>query len=195
MALIKKYFVHESSYIDENVEIGIGSRIWHFSHLQSGVKIGNNTTIGQNVNISNNVNIGSNVKIQNNVSIYEGVEIEDYVFCGPSIVFTNILVPRSEFPQKGTKYYEKTVVKKSASIGANATIICGNTIGKYSLIGAGTVITKDVPDFALVFGNPGKIMGWVNKKGKKIEFTECGESICGKFLLSGNTVIEIKKEI
>ncbi len=192
MTSIKKYFVHESSYIDENVDIGIGSKIWHFSHLQSGVKVGNNTTIGQNVNISNNVIIGSNVKIQNNVSIYEGVQIEDYVFCGPSMVFTNILVPRSEFPQRGTKYYKKTIVKKSASIGANATIICGNKIGKYSLIGAGAVITKDVPDFALVLGNPGKIVGWVDKKGARIHFNESGESICGKFLLSNNAIINIK---
>jgi len=188
----EKFFVHESSYIDENVTIGVGTKIWHFSHGQSESIIGKNSTIGQNVNISNNVRIGSNVKIQNNVSIYEGVQIEDYVFCGPSMVFTNILVPRSEFPQRGTKYYKKTIVKKSASIGANATIICGNKIGKYSLIGAGAVITKDVPDFALVLGNPGKIVGWVDKKGARIHFNESGESICGKFLLSNNTIINIK---
>jgi len=188
----EKFFVHESSYIDENVTIGVGTKIWHFSHVQSESIIGKNSTIGQNVNISNNVRIGSNVKIQNNVSIYEGVQIEDYVFCGPSMVFTNILVPRSEFPQRGTKYYKKTIVKKSASIGANATIICGNKIGKYSLIGAGAVITKDVPDFALVLGNPGKIVGWVDKKGARIHFNESGESICGKFLLSNNTIINIK---
>ncbi len=187
----KKYFVHESSYIDEDVKIGRNTKIWHFSHLQSGARIGDNTTIGQNVNISSNVIIGDGVKIQNNVSIYEGVEIEDYVFCGPSMVFTNVLIPRSEFPQRGTMYYKKTIVKKSASIGANATIICGNSIGRYSLIGAGTVVTKDVPDFALVFGNPGKVIGWVDKKGMKIEFDDFGKSICGNFLLSNNTVLEI----
>ena len=134
------------------------------------LSIGKNCTFGQNVNIGNNVKIGNFVKIQNNVSIYEGVELEDYVFCGPSMVFTNVLIPRSEFPQKGSKFYKKTLVKKSASIGANATIICGNTIGQYSLIGAGSVVTKDVPDFALVVGNPGKIVGWVDEKGNKIKF-------------------------
>ena len=131
------YFVHESSYVDENVLIGKRTKVWHFSHIQSGAVIGNNCTIGQNVNIGNNVVMGNYVKIQNNVSIYEGVELEDYVFCGPSMVFTNILLPRSEFPQVGSKYYQKTLVKKSATIAANATIICGVTIGKYALIGAG----------------------------------------------------------
>ena len=130
------YFVHESSYVGENVKIGEGTKIWHFSHIQSGAIIGKECSIGQNVNVSNNVQIGNFVKIQNNVSVYEGVELEDYVFCGPSIVFTNIYLPRAEFPQKGTKYYSKTIVKKSASIGANATIICGITIGEYALIGA-----------------------------------------------------------
>ena len=141
--------------------------------------IGDNTTIGQNVNIGNNVKIGNYVKIQNNVSIYEGVELEDYVFCGPSMVFTNILVPRSEFPQKGTEFYQKTRVKKSASIGANATIICGNTIGKYALIGAGAVVTKNVPDFAIIVGNPGKIIGWVNREGSRLDFDENRTSSCG----------------
>ena len=141
-------FVHESCYVDKNVVIGEGSKIWHFSHLQSGSMIGRNCSLGSNVNIGNNVIIGNNVKIQNNVSVYEGVELEDYVFCGPSMVFTNIMVPRSEFPQRGSKFYKKTLVKKSASIGANSTIICGNTIGKYAMIGAGSVVTKDIPDFA-----------------------------------------------
>ena len=165
----KDIFTHESAYIDENVEIGEGTKIWHFSHVQSGAIIGKNCSIGQNVNIGNNVIIGNSVKIQNNVSIYEGVELEDYVFCGPSMVFTNIRVPRSEFPQKGSKYYEKTLVKKSASIGANATIICGVTIGRYALIGSGAVVTKDVPDYALVIGNPGRIVGKVDKKGNRIQ--------------------------
>ena len=165
----KDFFVHESSYIDENAEIGEGTKIWHFSHIQSGAIIGTNCSIGQNVNIGNNVIIGNSVKIQNNVSIYEGVELEDYVFCGPSMVFTNIRVPRSEFPQKGNEYYEKTLVKKSASIGANATIICGVTIGRYALIGSGAVVTKDVPDYALVIGNPGKVIGKVDKRGNSVQ--------------------------
>jgi UDP-2-acetamido-3-amino-2,3-dideoxy-glucuronate N-acetyltransferase len=182
------FYVHESCYIDENVKIGEGSSIWHFSHLQSGSIIGSNCSIGQNVNIGNNVKIGNFVKVQNNVSIYEGVEIEDYVFCGPSMVFTNVLNPRSEFPQRGSKYYTKTKVQKSASIGANATIICGVTIGKYALIGAGTVITKDVPDFAKIIGNPGKLIGWVDKKGNKLIFDEKGVSTCGKYIFSNDKV-------
>ena len=190
MVTNKKYFVHDSSYIDEDVKIGNNTKIWHFSHLQSGARIGDNTTIGQNVNISNNVIIGNGVKIQNNVSIYEGVEIEDYVFCGPSMVFTNVLVPRSEFPQRGVKYYKKTIVKKSASIGANVTLICGNTIGRYSLIGAGSVVTKNVPDFALVIGNPGKIVGWVNREGKKLVFGKNGISSCRNYFIENNIVRE-----
>ena len=164
----RDYFVHDSSYIDENVNIGEGTKIWHFSHIQSGAVVGKKCSIGQNVNIANNVKIGNHVKIQNNVSVYEGVELEDYVFCGPSMVFTNIKLPRSEFPQKGTEYYKKTLVKKSASIGANATIICGVTIGEYAMIGSGSVVTKDVPPFASVVGNPAKIIGKVDKKGNRI---------------------------
>lgn len=165
----ENHFVHESSYIDENVEIGNNTKIWHFSHIQSGSIIGRNCSIGQNVNVGNNVTIGNGVKIQNNVSVYEGVELEDYVFCGPSMVFTNIKLPRSEFPQRGNQYYAKTLVKKSASIGANATIVCGVTIGEYALIGSGTVVTKDVPAYALVVGNPGRIIGKVDKKGNRID--------------------------
>ncbi len=164
----KTFFVHESSYVDDNVTIGQGTKIWHFSHIQSGSKIGDNCSIGQNVNIGNNVIIGNNVKIQNNVSVYEGVELEDYVFCGPSMVFTNIKLPRSEFPQRGAKYYLKTLVKKSASIGANATIVCGVVIGEYALVGAGAVVTKDVPPYSLVLGNPARIVGKVDKKGDLI---------------------------
>ena len=166
---MKSFFQHESAYIDNNVTIGENTKIWHFSHIQSGAIIGNQCTIGQNVNIGNNVKIGSNVKIQNNVSVYEGVEIEDYVFCGPSMVFTNIKVPRSEFPQKGTKYYQKTIVKRSASIGANATIICGVTIGEYSMVGSGAVVTKNVPPFSLVLGNPARVIGKVDKKGNQVK--------------------------
>ena len=164
-----EYFCHESSYVDDNVEIGEGTKIWHFSQVQSGAKIGKNCSIGQNVNIANNVKIGNHVKIQNNVSVYEGVELEDYVFCGPSMVFTNIKVPRSEFPQKGSEFYQKTLIKKSASIGANATILCGVTIGEYALIGSGAVVTKNVPAYSLVVGNPGRVVGKVNNKGIRVD--------------------------
>lgn len=160
-----KFFVHDSSFVDEQVIIGENTKIWHFSHIQSGANIGKNCSIGQNVNVGNNVKIGNGVKIQNNVSVYEGVELEDFVFCGPSMVFTNIKLPRSEFPQRGKEFYAKTLVKKSASIGANATIVCGVTIGEYALIGSGAVITKDVPAYSLVVGNPGKVVGKVDKKG------------------------------
>ena len=187
----KDYFVHESSYVDENVRIGENTKVWHFSHIQSGTVIGRDSSLGQNVNIGNNVKIGDNVKIQNNVSIYEGVELQDYVFCGPSMVFTNILNPRSEFPQRSNKFYKRTLVKKSASIGANATIICGNKIGRYSLIGAGAVVTKNVPDFALFVGNPGRIVGWVNKKGLKLSFNDNSKSSCGRFKFIKNKVFEV----
>ena len=163
------YFVHESSYVDENVSIGKGTKVWYFSHIQSGAVIGNNCSIGQNVNVGNNVVMGNYVKIQNNVSVYEGVELEDYVFCGPSMVFTNIKVPRSEFPQRGSQCYSKTIVKKSASIGANATIVCGVTIGEYALIGSGAVVTKDVPPYTLVVGNPARVLGTVDKKGNRLK--------------------------
>lgn len=182
------FFAHDTAVIDEKISIGNGTKIWHFSHIQSGAVIGENCSLGQNVNVGNNVKIGNSVKIQNNVSVYEGVELEDYVFCGPSMVFTNILLPRCEFPQRGSEFYDKTLVKKSASIGANATIVCGNTIGQYAMIGAGAVITKDVPDFALILGNPGKIVGWVDKKGSRLEFDENGLSQCGQFQFDGKIV-------
>ena len=168
MKINNKYFVHESSYVDSDVSIGDNTKIWHYSHIQTGAIIGENCSIGQNVNIGNNVKIGNSVKIQNNVSIYEGVELEDFVFCGPSMVFTNIKLPRSEFPQRGREFYSKTLVKKSASIGANATIVCGVTIGEYALIGSGAIVTKDVPAYALVVGNPGRVVGKVDKKGNRI---------------------------
>jgi len=178
--LNKDYFVHKSSFIDEDVKIGKGTKIWHFSHIQSGAIIGEECTLGQNVNVSNNVIVGNFCKIQNNVSLYEGVELEDYVFCGPSMVFTNIRLPRSEYPQKGSLHYEKTLVKKSASIGANSTIICGATIGEYSLIGSGSMVTKNVPAFSLVFGNPAKVIGWVSKTGERLIFDETGIARCEK---------------
>ena len=184
----KKYFSHESVVIDDNVSIGSNTKIWHFSHIQSNAKIGENCTLGQNVNVANNVVIGNNVKIQNNVSVYEGVELEDYVFCGPSMVFTNVIRPRSEFPQNESGLYNKTLVKKSASIGANATILCGITIGKYAFIGSGAVVLQDIPDFALIVGNPGKLIGWVNEKGNQLEFGDDGKSSCGRFLFDGTKV-------
>ena len=181
----KKYFIHETVAIDDNVSIGENTKIWHFSHIQSSVKIGRNCTLGQNTNISKNVIIGNNVKIQNNVSVFEGVELEDYVFCGPSMVFTNIILPRSEFPQNESQKYKKTLVKKSASIGANATILCGLSIGQYAFIGAGSVVLSSIPDFGLVVGNPGKIIGWVNEKGDRLEFDKNGMSQCKRFNFDG----------
>lgn len=162
------YYIHESSYIDDGVKIGDDTKVWHFCHIQAGAVIGNNCSLGQNVNISNNVHIGNEVKIQNNVSVYEGVKVEDGVFLGPSCVFTNDLTPRARYP-KGRENYKKTLVKEGASIGANATIICGNTIGRYAMVAAGAVVTKDVPDYALVVGSPAKIVGKVDEMGNVME--------------------------
>ena len=163
----KKYFIHKTSVIDKNVKIGTNSKIWHFSHIQSNARIGNNCSLGQNVNIANNVSIGNYVKIQNNVSVYEGVILEDYVFCGPSIVFTNVINPRSFVNRK--KEFKKTLVREGSSIGANATILCGVTIGKFALIGAGAVITKDVKDYAIMVGNPANQIGWVSTNGHRLD--------------------------
>ena len=161
------YFVHESSYVDENVTIGEGTKIWHFCHIQSGAIIGKNCSFGQNVNVGNNVKIGDGVKVQNNVSIYEGVELEDNVFCGPSCVFTNVTVPRAKYPVHGV--YKKTLVKEGASLGANCTIVCGHTIGRYAMIAAGAVVTKDVEDYALMAGVPARQIGWVDEYGNKLK--------------------------
>jgi len=194
--ITKGFYVNQYAVVDDNVEIGEGTKIWHFSHVQSGSKIGKNCVLGQNVNVGNNVIIGNNVKIQNNVSVYEGVVLEDYVFCGPAMVFTNILSPRCKYPQVGTEFYIQTLVKEGASLGANCTIVCGNTIGKAALIGAGAVVTKDVPDFALVVGNPGKIVGWVSEAGKRLHFDANGEAYCEKckmrYKLEDNLVYEMK---
>jgi UDP-2-acetamido-3-amino-2,3-dideoxy-glucuronate N-acetyltransferase len=157
------YFVHESSYVDEGCEIGTGTRIWHFSHVMAGAKIGARCNIGQNVVISPGVTLGENVKVQNNVSIYTGVVLEDDVFCGPSLVFTNVVNPRSHLPRRDE--FQPTLVRRGATLGANATIVCGHTIGRYAFVGAGTVVTRDVPDYAQVVGNPGRISGWVCECG------------------------------
>lgn len=191
----KNYYVNEYAVIDDNVEIGEGTKIWHFTHIQSGARIGKFCVLGQNVNVGNNVVIGNYVKIQNNVSVYEGVTLEDYVFCGPSMVFTNIIDPRSKYPQVGSKYYIKTLVKEGASLGANCTIVCGNTIGKYAFVGAGAVVTKDVPDYALVVGNPARIIGWVSEAGKKLIFDKDGFAYCEKskkrYKFENGKVIEV----
>jgi UDP-2-acetamido-3-amino-2,3-dideoxy-glucuronate N-acetyltransferase len=172
------FFIHPSSFVEAPYSIGEGTKIWHFSHIMPNVRIGKNCIVGQNVFIGQNVNIGNNVKIQNNVSVYEGVDIEDDVFCGPSCVFTNIKSPRSHISQKGK--YIHTLVKKGATIGANATVICGNTIGRYSFIGAGALVTKDVPDYALAYGNPACIKGWVCECGAKLEFVKNNKAKCTK---------------
>jgi UDP-2-acetamido-3-amino-2,3-dideoxy-glucuronate N-acetyltransferase len=172
------FFVHPTSVVEEPYSIGEGTKIWHFSHIMPNVNIGRNCTIGQNVFIGENANIGNNVKIQNNVSVFDGVILEDAVFCGPSCVFTNIKSPRSHISQRGK--YTPTLVKKGATIGANATIVCGNTVGRYSFIGAGSVVTKDIPDYALAYGNPASIKSWVCECGTKLEFGKANKAKCSK---------------
>lgn len=187
------YFAHETAVVDDGCEIADGVKIWHFSHIMPNCKIGENCNIGQNVVISPEVVLGKNVKIQNNVSIYTGVICEDDVFLGPSMVFTNVTNPRSAINRRGE--YAKTVVKKGVSIGANATIVCGHDIGEYAFIGAGAVVTKDVPSFALVVGNPAKQIGWISEYGHRLEFDENGIAICleskEKYKLEKNSVQKI----
>lgn len=170
------YFVHESSYVDEGCRIGKGTKIWHFSHVMSGCTIGEDCNIGQNVVISPDVVLGRNCKIQNNVSVYTGVRCEDDVFLGPSMVFTNVLNPRSAVSRKAE--YRETIIERGASVGANATIVCGHRLGAYCLIGAGSVVTKDVPPFALMVGNPARRIGWVSRHGEKLNFNAEGVAIC-----------------
>jgi UDP-2-acetamido-3-amino-2,3-dideoxy-glucuronate N-acetyltransferase len=194
MSKVDNYFVHESAYVDEGCEIGTGTRIWHFSHIMANCKIGDHCTIGQNVVVSSNVILGNNVKVQNNVSVYEGVTCEDDVFLGPSMVFTNVINPRSAITRKHE--YKATVVKKGASIGANATIICGNDIGEYAFIGAGAVVTKAVAAYALIVGNPGMQKGWISEYGHPLNFDRSNIAQCKesrqKYLLEDNTVRRIE---
>ena len=187
------YFAHPTAVIDDGCVIGEGTKIWHFSHVMSNSKLGKHCNLGQNVVISPNVVLGNNVKIQNNVSVYTGVICEDDVFLGPSMVFTNVINPRSFINRK--EEFRQTLVRKGASIGANATIICGIEIGEFALIGAGAVVTKDVPAYALIVGNPGRQVGWVSEYGHRLEFSEKGEAVCPesgqKYSLDNNQVKRI----
>ena len=187
------YFAHETAVIDEGCTIGAGTKIWHFSHIMAGCIIGENCNFGQNVVVSPKVILGNNVRVQNNVSIYEGVICEDDVFLGPSMVLTNVINPRSAVNRK--QEYKTTLIKKGASVGANATIVCGNPIGRYAFIGAGAVVTKEVADYALIIGNPGRQTGWMSEYGQKLVFDKSGEAICGesgeKYQIKGNKVSKI----
>jgi UDP-2-acetamido-3-amino-2,3-dideoxy-glucuronate N-acetyltransferase len=187
------FFVHESSYVDEGAQIGAGTKIWHFCHVMGSAKIGERCNIGQNVFVAADVTVGNNVKIQNNVSLYTGVVVEDDVFLGPSMVLTNVINPRSHISRKDE--YKSTVIKRGATVGANATIVCGVTLGRYCFIGAGTVVTRSVPDYGLVYGNPGRIQGWMCQCGIRLEFepldgqeqavcSECG----GRYMIKGQVV-------
>ncbi|MEQ6124963.1 acyltransferase [Pseudotenacibaculum sp. MALMAid0570] len=190
---MKHYFSHETAVIDEGCEIGEGTKIWHFSHIMPNCTIGKNCNIGQNVVVSPDVILGSNVKVQNNVSIYTGVVCENDVFLGPSMVFTNVINPRSAVNRRGE--YSKTTVKKGASIGANATIVCGNDIGEFAFIGAGAVVVKEVPPYALVVGNPSKQIGWISEYGHRLDFNEQGLATCPEsneeYKLSNDKVTKI----
>ncbi len=192
----KKYYAHETAVIDDNCEIGEGVKIWHFSHIMSKCKIGDNCNIGQNVVVSPEVILGKNVKIQNNVSIYTGVICEDDVFLGPSMVFTNVVNPRSNVNRRGQ--YSETIVRRGASIGANATIVCGHNIGEFAFIGAGAVVTKEVPAYALVVGNPARQVGWMSEYGHRLSFDENNKAICPEsgeeYIKEGNIVRKLIKE-
>lgn len=187
--LENNYFVHESSYIDEGVRIGAGSKIWHFCHLMTGCRVGKQCNIGQNVVISPGVILGDRVKVQNNVSIYSGVICEDDVFLGPSMVFTNVINPRAFIERKAE--FKTTLIQKGASIGANATVICGNSIGRYALVGAGSLVSRNIPDYALVYGNPARFRGWVCQCGEKLVFDN-GKSVCKACHLRYKQLCELK---
>jgi len=194
MMIEQKYFAHETAVIDDGCEIGEGTKIWHFSHIMPNCKIGKKCNIGQNVVVSPEVVLGDNVKVQNNVSIYTGVICEDDVFLGPSMVFTNVINPRSAVNRRGQ--YAKTIVRKGVSIGANATIVCGNDIGTYAFIGAGAVVTKYVPPYALVVGNPARQIGWMSEFGHRLVFDDNKEAVClesgAKYRLENNKVQKLK---
>ncbi len=189
----KEYFCHESAIIDKGAQIGRGTNVWHFSHVMGNCKLGENCNLGQNVFVADDVILGNNVKVQNNVSIYSGVICEDDVFLGPSMVFTNIKNPRSAVVRKGE--YARTLVKQGTSIGANATIVCGNNLGRFSFIAAGAVITKEVPDYALMIGAPAKHAGWMSEYGHRLDFDEKGKAQCPesgeKYFLSDNNVVKL----
>jgi len=172
------YFVHESSFVDPGAKIGEGTQVWHFCHIMGGARIGKRCKLGQNVFVAKGVVMGENCKVQNNVSLYEGVVLEDDVFCGPSMVFTNVKTPRSAFPRNTSDDYLKTLVKKGASIGANATVICGVTIGRYAFVGAGAVVSRDVPDYAIVYGVPAEVRGWACECGLRLSFSGDGKCVC-----------------
>lgn len=189
----KEYFVHESSYVDEGAVIGKGTKIWHFSHVMGKVVMGENCNLGQNVVISPDVVFGNNVKVQNNVSVYTGVVCEDDVFLGPSMVFTNVMNPRSAVNRKSE--YKKTIVKKGATIGANATIVCGINIGEYAFVGAGTVVIREVKPYAMLVGNPARQIGWMSEQGEKLKFDNEGTATCSlsgdQYVLNNNTVKKV----
>ncbi|QAT51337.1 N-acetyltransferase [Caproiciproducens sp. NJN-50] len=189
----EKYFAHPSACVDEGAEIGAGTKIWHFCHISGGCSVGGGCTIGQNVFIAPNVKIGDYCKIQNNVSVYEGVELGDYVFCGPSMVFTNVQRPRCRYPQRGTQFYARTPVGDGASIGANATIVCGHRIGRNSFIAAGSVVTKDVPDHAIMMGSPARQHGWACECGEKLsEGLVCPK--CGRKYVEGENGLKEERK-
>lgn len=193
MAENNQYFVHESSYVDENVAIGQGTKIWHYCHISKEAEIGDYCTFGQNIFVEKKVKIGNYVKIQNNVSLYGGVEIEDYVFLGPSMVFTNVRTPRCEYPRNQLSCYAKTLIKKGASVGANATILCGVTLGGNAFVGAGAVVTKDVPDYAVVYGNPARIQGYMCACGDTMVKKDAGILECARCDTHVNLKQKVKK--
>lgn len=188
------FFVHESSFVEDGAKVGEGTKIWHFCHIMKDVEIGKQCSFGQNVFVASGVKIGNSVKVQNNVSIYEGVQLEDFVFCGPSMVFTNVRTPRSAFPINNKSAYSRTLVKKGASIGANATVVCGVIISEWALIAAGAVVTKDVPAYALAAGVPAKIIGWACECGEKLSFP-ASQAICNhcgrKYVLKDREVTRV----